>query len=79
MSDGHFPKDRRGPRQAPQTTAPQTPAPETPQGGYGPDFAARMAKAEFGRHYLDAGRIGQTLERGEIVFRHKRREKPGGG
>ena len=42
------------------------------------DYAARMARAEFGRHYVDPERIEQTLRDGEIVFRHKpprRRER----
>jgi hypothetical protein len=37
----------------------------------GPDFAEQMARAEFGRHYVDTGRIEQALRRGEIVFQHK--------
>lgn len=36
-----------------------------------PDFAAQMARAEFGRHYVDADRTCQTLHKGEIVFRDK--------
>ena len=36
-----------------------------------PDFAAQMARAEFGRHYVDTGRIEQALKDGEIVFRHR--------
>ena len=43
------------------------------------DYAARMARAEFGRHYVDPERVEQVLNDGEIVFRHKRprrRETP---
>ena len=36
------------------------------------DYAARMARAEFGRHYVDPDRVEQVLNDGEIVFRHKR-------
>ena len=38
----------------------------------GPDFAARMARAEFGRHYVDPGRVEQALREGVIVLREKR-------
>ncbi len=38
------------------------------------DYAARMARAEFGRHYVDPDRLEQVLNDGEIVFRHKRNE-----
>ena len=34
-----------------------------------PDFAAQMARAEFGRHYLDTARVEQTLADGAIVSR----------
>jgi hypothetical protein len=30
-----------------------------------------MARAEFGRHYIDTRRIEQTLRQGEIVFKDK--------
>lgn len=43
------------------------------------DYAAQMARAAFGRHYIDAERIEQTLKHGEIVFQHKthgRRGRP---
>jgi hypothetical protein len=43
-----------------------------------PDFAAQMARAEFGRHYVDSGRIEQVLKRGEIVFQHKAPGQRGG-
>jgi hypothetical protein len=36
-----------------------------------------MARAEFGRHYVDAGRIEQALRDGEIVFQHKERRRRG--
>jgi hypothetical protein len=60
MSDPNKPKNR-------------SPAGEEPEGrdGGAADFAARMARSEFGRHYIDPGRIEQTLWDGEIVFRHK--------
>ena len=43
------------------------------------DYAAQMARSEFGRHYIDPERIEQTLRDGEIVLRHKAvkaRERP---
>ena len=43
------------------------------------DYAARMARAEFGRHYVDPDRVEQVLNDGEIVFRPKRdngRQRP---
>jgi len=43
---------------------------------HGPDFAARMARAEFGRHYIDTGRVEQSLEHGEIIFRHRKLGRP---
>jgi hypothetical protein len=42
-----------------------------PAGGRGPDFASQMARAELGRHYVDVGRLAQTLKDGEIVLRDK--------
>lgn len=36
------------------------------------DYAAQMARAEFGRHYVDTERVEQVLDNGEIVLRHKR-------
>lgn len=51
-------------------------ASNSPQDGAGdrrsPDFAAQMARAEFGRHYVDPGRIEQTLKYGEIVFQDRK-------
>ncbi|MEO6340323.1 MAG: hypothetical protein ABIO39_09820 [Caulobacteraceae bacterium] len=49
-----------------------------PNRAEGDDYATQMARAEFGRHYVDPERIEQTLKDGEIVFRHKpgdRRER----
>lgn len=65
MSDQHPTKPRRAGSNPPQTRD--------------PDYAAHMARAEFGRFYLDAERVEQTLWDGEIVIRHKppaRRRKP---
>jgi len=39
----------------------------------GADFAAQMARAEFGRFYIDTERVEQALQRGEIVFRDKKK------
>ncbi len=55
---------------------------QSPQLDRDPDYAARMARAEFGRFYLDTARVEQTLKEGEIVFRHKasdprRKARPG--
>jgi len=61
MSDKH--PTRRGDR------------PARPGAPREPDFAAQMARAEFGRHYVDTGRVEQALEHGEIVFRHKRPDR----
>jgi hypothetical protein len=44
--------------------------PPAPQGPA--DFAAQMARAEFGRFYVDGARIEQTLQQGAVVFRDKR-------
>lgn len=66
MSDKSSFKGRRTDRGASQ-----------PQRDGGADFAAQMARAEFGRHYIDAERIEQTLKDGEIVFRHRRRGREG--
>ncbi len=40
------------------------------------DFAAQMARAEFGRHYIDPDRLNQVLENGEIVFRRRPPRRP---
>jgi hypothetical protein len=39
------------------------------------DYAAQMARAEFGRHYVDPDRLEQTLKNGEIVLRQKPRRR----
>jgi hypothetical protein len=39
------------------------------QGPTEPDFAAQMARAEFGRHYVDTARVEQTLADGAIASR----------
>lgn len=55
------------------------PPPKSPPQARDPDYAAHMARAEFGRFYLDPERVEQTLRDGEIVFRPKtppRRPKP---
>jgi hypothetical protein len=52
--------------------------PAKPAADRGRDFASQMARAELGRHYVDVGRLAQTLKDGEIVLRDKppsRREK----
>lgn len=66
MSDNSNFKDRRTSRGT-----------SMPRRDGGADFAAQMARAEFGRHYIDAERIEQTLKDGEIVFRHRRRGREG--
>jgi hypothetical protein len=40
------------------------------------DYAAQMARSEFGRHYLDPERVEQILYDGEIVVRLKKRPPP---
>lgn len=45
--------------------------PAKPAADRGPDFASQMARAELGRHYVDVGRLAQTLKDGEIVLRDK--------
>lgn len=56
-------------------------AANSPRSGGGdrrsPDFAAQMARAEFGRHYVDAWQIEQTLKHGEIIFQARKREQRG--
>jgi hypothetical protein len=52
MADRDNPKSRRGSEPPPEES----------------DFAAQLARAEFGRHYVDPRRVQQTLKDGEIVF-----------
>lgn len=49
-----------------------SPKDERPEGE---DFAARMARAEFGRHYVDPRRIEPALRGGEMVLRDKARRR----
>lgn len=36
------------------------------------DFATALTRAEFGRHYFDASRYCQKIERGEVVWAVRR-------
>lgn len=51
-----------------------SPAPNANDG----DFAAAIARAEFGRHYFDAKRYRQTIDQGAVIWAaQKPRGKPG--
>ncbi|CAN5255004.1 hypothetical protein BH11PSE2_BH11PSE2_18810 [soil metagenome] len=58
---------------------PNKPRPKLrPRPGDPPDYAAQMARAEFGRHYIDPERVEQTLYYGEILLKPKPPQRRGG-
>jgi hypothetical protein len=66
MSDHNYPKRRR--RAGPEASNAWGSSDDEA------DFATQLARAEFGRHYIDTRRVEQTLKDGEILLSHK---KPG--